>query len=67
MVNPLLRAAMNRLSPLIVRKVGRHAPALAWPAPFAFDAIPAAQWLKDLKLFATGWIGGLVVFGTFFG
>ena len=67
MVNRLLKEAMNRLSPLIVRKVGRHAPALVWPAPFDLEALPAAQWLSDLKLFATGWIGGLVVFGTFFG
>jgi hypothetical protein len=67
MVNRFLIRVMNRLSPLITRKVGRHAPALVWPAPFAFQGVPAAQWLKDLKLFATGWIGGLVVFGTFFG
>jgi hypothetical protein len=24
-------------------------------------------WLDDLKLFATGWIGGLVFFGTLIG
>lgn len=58
---------MNRLSPLIVRKVGRFAPVLPWPDPFSFEAVPVAQWLDDLKLFATGWVGGLVVFGTFFG
>jgi hypothetical protein len=23
------------------------------------------EWLEDLKLFATGWLGGLVFFGTF--
>ena len=43
------------------------APVLPWPEPFSFEAVPVAQWLDDLKLFATGWIGGLVVFGTFFG
>lgn len=66
MVNHLLIAAMNRLSPLITRKVGRHALVVPWPAPAGFDDLPVAQWLGDLKLFATGWIGGLVVFGTFF-
>ena len=57
---------MNRLSPLIVRRVGRFAPALTYPAPFSFEDLPAARWLQDVKLFATGWIGGLIVFGTFF-
>jgi hypothetical protein len=55
----------SRLSRLIVRRVGRFAPA-AYPAPFAFEALPVARWQQDLKLFATGWIGGLIVFGTFF-
>ena len=27
----------------------------------------AARWLEELKLFATGWIGGLIFFGTLFG
>ncbi|WP_444854358.1 hypothetical protein [Sphingosinicella sp.] len=58
---------MNRLSRLIVRRVGRFALAAPLPEPMPFGGIPAAQWLDDLKLFATGWIGGLVVFGTFFG
>jgi len=66
MVNPFLIRVMNRLSPLIVRRVGRFAPALTYPVAFSFEAIPAAQWLQDVKLFATGWIAGLVVFGTFF-
>lgn len=67
MVNRFLRRVMNRLSPLIVRRVGRFAPALVWPEALAFDALPVARWQQDLKLFATGWIGGLVVVGTFFG
>ena len=58
---------MNRLSHLIVRRVGRFAPAIAYPAPFALEAMPIARWQQDLKLFTTGWVGGLVVFGTFFG
>jgi hypothetical protein len=68
MVNRFLKAAMHgRLSRLIVRRVGRFAPTVAYPAPFAFDTLPVARRQPDLKLFATGWIGGLVVFGTFFG
>jgi hypothetical protein len=57
----------SRLSRLIVRRVGRFAPAVAYPAAYDLRALPVARWLHDLKLFATGWIGGLVVFGTFFG
>jgi len=60
-------AAMNRLSPLIVRRTGPWAAAVPIEenAPFA-GAAPAAR-LEDLKLFATGWIGGLVFFGTLIG
>ncbi|MEA1014654.1 hypothetical protein [Sphingosinicella sp. LY1275] len=56
---------MNRLTPLIVRQVGPHARAIAWekPAP----AVDAGKALEDLKLFAAGWVGGLVFFGTLFG
>ncbi len=57
-------AAMNRLSHLIVRRVGRFAPAIVWDTPEPFAGVPAAEWLEDLKLFATGWIGGLIFFGT---
>ena len=74
---------MNRLSPLIVRRVGPFLPEtgrgtmrsmgvesaaafrLLEPEPFA-GAQPA-QWLDDLKLFATGWVGGLIFFGTLLG
>ncbi len=56
---------MNRLSPLIVRKVGPYAAALPWPAAEWRFEPPSAEWLDDLRLFATGWLGGLVVFGTF--
>jgi hypothetical protein len=38
--------------------------AIAMPAPKALE-VPA--WLDDLRLFATGWIGGLIFFGTLFG
>ena len=58
--------AMSRLSPLIVRRVGPKAAVLPleeWEQPFA--GTDAGRWLDDLKLFAAGWIGGLVFFGTF--
>ena len=57
---------MSRLSPLIVRRVGP----LAAAPPFAEikpgTIAEAAAWLDDLRLFATGWVGGLVFFGTLF-
>jgi hypothetical protein len=58
---------MNRLSPLIVRRAGPYAAMvpLAQPAPFG-TAEPAAR-LEDLRLFATGWVGGLIFFGTLLG
>lgn len=60
-------AAMSRLSPLIVRRVGPWAQALPLAAAEPFAGTDAGAWLDDLKLFATGWIGGLVFFGTFLG
>jgi hypothetical protein len=61
---------MNRLSPWIVRRPRPSlAIAVAAPAPlpaFADDA-PLAQWLDDLRLFATGWVGGLIFFSTLLG
>lgn len=57
---------MNRLSPLIVRRVGPRAAALPFDQDFG-DAAEGPNYLEDLKLFATGWIGGLVFFGTFIG
>jgi hypothetical protein len=63
---PNLNAGMNRLSPLIVRRTGRFAPALAWPESRLPSAEQAAAWIEDLKLFTTFWLGGLVFFGAFF-
>jgi pseudouridine-5'-phosphate glycosidase len=60
-------AAMNRLSPLIVRRTGPLAAALPREEAEPFAGTDAAAWLADLKLFATGWIGGLVFFGTLIG
>ena len=33
----------------------------------AVGKVTVPPWLDDLKLFATGWIGGLVFFGTLIG
>ena len=59
---------MNRLAPLIVR---HYVPAHARPAPapalptLSAEIADSDDPLADLKLFATGWLGGLVFFGTF--
>ena len=54
---------MNRLSPLIVRRVGAFAPQPRGGYP---DRAGEARLdpLQDLKLFAKCWVGGLVFFGT---
>ncbi|HEY9552900.1 hypothetical protein [Allosphingosinicella sp.] len=54
---------MNRLAPLIARRTGPFAPAPGWAA-LAGPKETATDPLADLKLFATGWVGGLVFFGT---
>lgn len=66
MVNQFLMAAMSRLAPLISRRPDSRAVALALPV---FEAAPvsaaqAAEWLADLRLFVTAWLGGVVFFGT---
>jgi hypothetical protein len=66
MVNHLLIAIVNRLSPLIVRRPSARAATLgAYPAR-PFGGAEADGWVDDLRLFATGWVGGLVFFGTLF-
>jgi hypothetical protein len=57
-------AAMNRLTPLITRTTGPWAAAMPIEEPDALAGAEPAVWLQDLKLFAIGWIGGLVFFGT---
>jgi hypothetical protein len=32
-----------------------------------FTAEEVAGWLEDAKLFAIGWLGGLIFFGTYLG
>ena len=66
---------MNRLSPMIARRstvAGQRGPtasavAAEWPRREAFHGAEPAKWLEELKLFATGWIGGLIFFGTYLG
>jgi hypothetical protein len=57
---------MSRLTPLITRRAGPRAMAIAMPAMEAepFTGAQAAAWLADLRLFVTAWLGGVVFFGT---
>ena len=64
MVNQFLMTAMNRLSPLITRRTGPWAMALPAETPDLLEGAAPPAWLQDLKLFAIGWVGGLVFFGT---
>jgi hypothetical protein len=59
-------AAMSRLVPLIARRPGPRAVAVAMPVREAEmgSAAQAAEWLADLRLFVTAWLGGVVFFGT---
>lgn len=55
---------MNRLSPLIVRNYRK--PHLRARGRWENVAVEVAKDpLADLKLFATGWLAGLVFFATF--
>jgi len=60
MVNQSLIHAMSRLAPIMVRQI-----ALASSPAFGSTA-PAAppRWQEDLRLFLTGWVGGLIFFWT---
>ena len=41
--------------------------AMPMARPQLFAGAEPAVWLEDLKLFATGWVGGLIFFGTLLG
>jgi len=59
---------MNRLDPLIRRRQRSRASfAIAVAAVRPTDLELPASWLQDAKLFAGGWVAGLVLFGTLFG
>lgn len=56
---------MNRLTPLVSRRDRRRASfpsARVAAAPIELET--AARWLEDAKLFAGGWVAGLIIFGT---
>ena len=56
---------MNRLAPLVSR---HHRPRATFTSAPAFAApaveMKAARWVEDAKLFAGGWVAGLIIFGT---
>jgi hypothetical protein len=60
---------MSRLAPLITRNPGLRSVAVAMPVRRAepFTEGQAAEWLADLRLFVTAWLGGVVFFGTLLG
>ncbi len=60
---------MNRLSPLVSRRSRHRAafPSRAIAAAAPVELETAAGWLNDAKLFAGGWVAGLVFFGVLFG
>lgn len=66
MVNEFLMVAMSRLTPLITRRAGPRAMAIALPVaePGPLTEAQTAAWLADLRLFVTAWLGGVVFFGT---
>ncbi len=57
-------AGKNRLSPLITRRVGPMAAAAPSLQQWQAREERVSEILEDAKLFATGWVGGLIFFGT---
>jgi len=59
---------MTRLVPVVKRRIrnpGNFPRAIAIAQPAELELETAARWVEDAKLFAMGWVGGLVVFGAF--
>ena len=56
---------MNRLSPLIVRQPRTASrPLFQWES----EGVPEEKrpdLIEDVRLFAVGWLGGFIFFGTF--
>jgi hypothetical protein len=64
MVNQFLMADMSRLTPLITRRAGPRAMTMPARSADQITQEQAAEWLADLRLFVTAWLGGVVFFGT---
>ena len=64
MVNQFLMVAMSRLTPLITRRAGPRAVTMPARRADQITQEQAAEWLADLRLFVTAWLGGVVFFGT---
>jgi hypothetical protein len=57
---------MNRLSPLIQRQPRTASrPLFQWEDAQRAPEEKRPDLIEDLRLFAVGWLGGLVFFGTF--
>ena len=57
---------MNRLAPLIARQPRTPSrPLFQWDSAELAPEEKRPDLVEDVKLFATGWLGGLVFFGTF--
>jgi hypothetical protein len=57
---------MTRLVPIVKRRVRNPASfprAVAIAQPIELAQVP--RWMEDAKLFAMGWVAGLIVFGAF--
>lgn len=56
---------MNRLAPLIVRRPkAPPRPLFLWDDQELAPEEKRPDLIDDIRLFATGWLGGLVFFGT---
>ena len=53
---------MRTASPRLVRPAIRPHPVRALAVETMIELDP--KWIEDVKLFATGWLAGLVFFGT---
>lgn len=55
---------MNRLAPLVRRRTRNPGSFPAAAVRPALELEQAVRWIEDARLFAIGWVGGLVFFGT---